>query len=163
VPRAGAPLAINARVETAAERPAFRSAFRRARCLLPADGFYEWRRGATGAQPYHVALPGRALFAFAGLFERGPERARPPGRCAILTGPARAAVREIHDRMPLLVAPEDYAAWLDPALEDPERVRALLGSRLSKALEIRAVDPRVNDVRFDAPACLDPAPQLSLL
>jgi putative SOS response-associated peptidase YedK len=158
--RAGAPLAINARIETAAERPSFRHAFRHARCLLPADGFYEWRRGATGSQPYHVALPGRAVFAFAALFDGG---AGAPGGCAILTGPSRGGLRELHSRMPLLLAPEAYAAWLDPGLEDPERVRALLGSPLSEALELRAVDPRVNDARFDDPACLGPAPQLSLL
>jgi putative SOS response-associated peptidase YedK len=154
---------INARVESAAERPTFREVFRHRRCLLPADGFYEWRRGTGGAHPYHVTLPGGALFAFAGLWDTWERGAPALASCAIVTGPSRGRLRELHARMPLLVAPEDYAAWLDPARTEPERVRALLSSRLSDQLAFRAVDPRVNDPRFDEPACLAPAPQLSLL
>ncbi len=161
-PDAGA-RTINARVESAEERPAFREAFRTRRCLMPADGFYEWRRGAAGTQPHHVALPGGALFAFAGLWDAWEGRAPALRSCAILTGPARGVLRELHARMPLLVAPEDYAAWLDPARTEPERVHALLGSRLSDELAFRPVDARVNDPRFDKPACLAPAAQLSLL
>jgi putative SOS response-associated peptidase YedK len=154
---------INARVESAAERPAFREAYRKRRCLLPADGFYEWRRSTGGAHPYHVTLPGGALFAFAGLWERWEGATGSLSSCTILTGPARGALRELHDRMPLLLSPGDYAAWLDPARTEPARVHALLGSPLSEMLAFRAVDPRVNDPRFDEPECLAPAPQLSLL
>jgi putative SOS response-associated peptidase YedK len=161
-PDAGA-RTINARVESAAERPAFREAFRLRRCLVPADGFYEWRRGSGGAQPYHVTLPDRALFAFAGLWDVWAGPAGPLPSCAILTGPARGSLRELHGRMPLLIAPDDYAAWLDPARTEPARVHALLASPLSDALSFRPVDPRVNDPRFDKPDCLGPAPQLSLL
>jgi putative SOS response-associated peptidase YedK len=162
-PGAGA-RASNARIESAAERPTFRAAFRQRRCLVPADGFYEWRARAGGAEPHHVALPGGALFAFAGLHERFEE----PGGATlltftILTGPARGRLRELHGRMPLIVAPEDYDAWIDPAPGEPEALRALLGSRLSDALEFRPVDGSVNDARFDGPACLAPASQLSLL
>jgi putative SOS response-associated peptidase YedK len=155
--------AINARVESAAERPAFREAFRKRRCLLPADGFYEWRARAGGAEPHHVALRGRRLFAFAGLhecFERGGATLR---SVAILTCPARGRLRELHGRMPVIVAPEDYDAWLDPARCEPEELTPLLVSRLSDELESRAVDARVNDVHFDEPACLAPAAQLSML
>jgi putative SOS response-associated peptidase YedK len=154
---------INARIESAAERPAFRAAFRRRRCLLPADGFYEWRARSGGAEPHHVALPGRALFAFAGLHESWEGEGGTLRSVAILTRAARGRLRELHDRMPAIVAPEDYDAWLDPAPVEPEAVRALLASRVSDALEFRAVDARVNDVRCDEPGCLAPAAQLSLL
>lgn len=156
--------AVNARVETAAEHPAFREAFRVRRCLVPADGFYEWRRRRGGAEPYHVALPGRALFAMAGLWERcEPAGGEPVETCVILTGPACGRLRELHGRAPLLVDPERFDAWLDPGQHDPERLRETLASDLADALELRAVDPRVSDPRFDEPACLEPAPQLALL
>ena len=155
--------AINARVESAAERPAFRDAFRKRRCLLPADGFYEWRARAGGAEPHHVALPGRRLFAFAGLHARFAGEGGPLRSVTILTCAARGRLRELHDRMPVIVSPDAYAAWLDPALREPGDVAALLGSRLSDALEFRAVDARVNDVRCDEPGCLAPAAQLSFL
>jgi putative SOS response-associated peptidase YedK len=162
-PAAGARSA-NARVETAAEHPAFREAFRARRCLVPADGFYEWRRRRGGAEPHHVTLPDGALFAMAGLWERfEPPDGPALETCAVLTGPARGRVRELHARAPILVAPADFGAWLDPAARDPERLRALLSNQLAESLSYRAVDPRVNDPRFDEPACLAPAPQLSLL
>jgi putative SOS response-associated peptidase YedK len=154
---------INARVESAAERPAFREAFRERRCLVPADGVYEWRKRASGSEPHHVALPDRALFAFAGLYEtweRGDQRLR---SLAILTGPARGQLRDLHDRMPLLLAPEVYDDWLDPSRREPDAIHALLGSPLSDRLELRAVDARVNDTDFDEPGCLAPAAQLSWL
>jgi len=154
---------INARVESAAERPAFREAFRLRRCLVPADGFYEWRALATGAEPHHVALPDRRLFAFAGLHECWGRSSGALRSFAILTGPARGRLRELHDRMPLLLAPDLYDDWLDPARRDPGAVRALLGSPLSEGLVFRAVDARVNDVEFDEPACLTPSSQLSWL
>jgi putative SOS response-associated peptidase YedK len=104
-PAAGARSA-NARVETAAEHPAFREAFRARRCLVPADGFYEWRRRRGGAEPHHVTLPDGALFAMAGLWERfEPPDGPALETCAVLTGPARGRVRELHARAPILVAP----------------------------------------------------------
>jgi putative SOS response-associated peptidase YedK len=153
----------NARVETAADVAAFREAFAHRRVLVPADGFYEWRRGRHGAEPYHVALPGGALFAFAGLL--GPGGPAPAARpsFAILTGPAPRSLEELHARAPILVAPEHFDAWLDPALGERDRLVPLLRNAPADALHFRAVDPRVNDPRFDEPACLAPAPQLSLL
>jgi putative SOS response-associated peptidase YedK len=155
--------AINARVESAAERPAFRDALRERRCLLPADGFYEWRTRVSGSEPHHVSLPGRRLFAFAGLHERWDGEGGPLRSVALLTCAARGPLRELHDRMPVILAPEDYDAWLDPELRDPAEIAMLLGSRLSSELEFRAVDARVNDVRCDEPGCLAPAAQLNLL
>jgi putative SOS response-associated peptidase YedK len=156
--------AINARVESAAERPAFRDALRLRRCLVPADGFYEWRRTRSGAEPHHVALEGGGLLAFAAIHERFEAGgAAPLHTCAILTCAARGRVRELHDRMPVIVSPEAYGAWLDPDLQDPERLRPLLCSELADRLGFRAVDARVNDPAFDEPGCLAPAAQLSLL
>jgi putative SOS response-associated peptidase YedK len=152
----------NARVEGAAELPAFRDAFRHRRALVPADGFYEWRRARHGAEPHHVALPGGALLAFAALLGPGGPRDAGPG-FAILTGPAPASLRGLHARAPILVDPADFDAWLDPARQDPGRLLPLLGNALAAGLAFRAVDPRVNDPRFDDPACLAPAPQLALL
>jgi putative SOS response-associated peptidase YedK len=153
----------NARVESAADVAAFRDAFSHRRALVPADGFYEWRRGRHGAEPYHVALPGGALFALAGLLGPGGPGAAAGPSVAILTGPAPASLKELHSRAPILVAPEDWGAWLDPALCDPDRLAPLLRNAPADALGFRAVDPRVNDPRFEDPACLAPAPQLSLL
>src|SRR5262249_45255955 len=130
-----------------------------------ADGFFEWRARVGGAEPHHVALPGRALFAFAGLHESwGGERGEAPLRSvAILTCPARGTLRELHDRMPVLLDPADSDRWPDPARPDPGAVRPLLTSALSDALEAPPVDARVNDPRVDDPACLAPSPQLALL
>lgn len=154
---------INARIESVAEKPVFRDAFRERRCLVPADGFYEWRVRTTGREPHHVAFPDRRIFAFAGLHETHGRGASERRSFAILTGPARGRLRELHERMPLLVSPEHYDAWLEPAPREPEALRALLGSPLSEGLVFRAVDTRVNDVEFDEPACLEPSPQLSWL
>jgi putative SOS response-associated peptidase YedK len=147
---------INARIESAAERPAFRDALRGRRCLVPADGFYEWSGSAPHRAPHHLALPGGPLFAMAGLYDtwRGPD-GEVRETCAVLTTAACAPVQALHDRMPVLLAPSSYAAWLDPGLRDPEAVRALVAASPGAALVARRVGPRVNDPRHDEPACLD--------
>jgi putative SOS response-associated peptidase YedK len=146
---------INARVESAAERPAFRDALRSRRCLIPADGFYEWQGRAGRRRPHHLALPGGGLFAIAGLYARW----RGPGgevvdSCTLLTRPATGAVAALHDRMPLIVDPEGYAAWLGRT-DDPAALLAALPEVRGQHLVARAVDARVNDVRNDDLACLE--------
>jgi putative SOS response-associated peptidase YedK len=160
------PTPINARIESAADVPAFRDALARGRCLVPADGFYEWRKRAGGPEPHWIALPDRALFAFAGLsahadlqMEGGGEGDE-TGSVAILTRPARGRLRELHERMPVLLAPDEYAAWLD-LRHAPAEALERCESRLSERLVLRPVDARVNDVRFDDPACLEPSAQLA--
>jgi putative SOS response-associated peptidase YedK len=156
------PTPINARIESAAEVPAFRDALARGRCLVPADGFFEWRKRAGGPEPHWIALPDRALFAFAGLSApaAGEAAGGEAGSVAILTRPARGRLRELHERMPVILAPADYAAWLDPRHGGAEAL-ARCESPLSDRLTFRPVDARVNDVRFDDPACLEPSAQLA--
>jgi putative SOS response-associated peptidase YedK len=160
---AKAPTPKNARIESTTTHPEFREALWRHRCLVPADGYFEWRRRTAGAEPHWVSLPGAALFGFAGLYGVGLGPKGEAGSLAILTRPGRGPVRGLHGRMPVLVSPRDYTTWLDPELHSLEGALALCESPLSESLTFRPVDPRVNDVRFDDPACLAPSPQLAFL
>jgi putative SOS response-associated peptidase YedK len=154
---------INARVETLRERPAFREAAERRRCLVPADGFYEWRGARGERQPFHIALPHGELFAFAGLWERWASRGGEVlESLAIVTTAATPNIRALHDRMPILVDPEGYAAWLSPLARDVEAVLEALPISRGAALVSRRVSSRVNDVRNDDPSCLADAEQRAL-
>jgi putative SOS response-associated peptidase YedK len=150
---------INARVETVAQRPSFREAFRRRRCLVPADGFYEWAARAGGArQPVHIALPGRRCFAIAGLWESWRD---PQGKsiesCTLLTTGSSPQLHALHDRMPVILDPADYAAWLDPRPADEATLLRLARGGRDQGFELLPVSRRVNDVRVDDAACLEPA------
>ncbi len=150
---------INARVETVAERPSFRDALRRRRCLVPADGFYEWAARTGGArQPVHIALPGRRCFAIAGLWEswQDPEGVRIES-CTLLTTAAHPKLRALHDRMPVILDPADYASWLDPRSADDATLMRLARGAPAEGFELKAVSRRVNDARVDDAACLEPA------
>lgn len=146
----------NARGETVAEKPSFRSAFKRGRCLIPASGFYEWKAAKGRKQPYYVYPVGAALFAFAGLTERwnGPDG--PVLSCAIITTDANELMRGIHDRMPVILDPKDYAAWLDPANSAADKLKALLKPCPDKMMAAHPVSTRVNTPRNDNPALLEP-------
>jgi len=154
---------INARSETLADRPSFREAASRRRCLVPADGFYEWRGGRGEREPFHIALPQGELFAFAGLWERWPT---PEGGAlesvAIVTTAAAPNIRPLHDRMPLVVDSAGYDAWLSPAAPDVRAVLATLPSARGALLQSRRVSTRVNDVRNDDAECLAEAAQGTL-
>ena len=149
---------INARVESVLEKPAFREAAARRRCLVPADGFFEWRGKARARRPFHITLPAGVLFGMAGLYERwlGPGGEQIDS-FALLTRPARGAVATLHDRMPVIVDPVAYSAWLDPAVADPAALIEELPETLVDALTLRPVSARVNDVRNDDLACLAPS------
>jgi putative SOS response-associated peptidase YedK len=159
-PRVGMRM-INARAETVATKPAFRDAFERRRCLVVADGFFEWQhRGPAAAKlPWHVTRTDRAPFAFAGLWARwtGPD-GQELRTCTIVTTAANVVVRDVHDRMPVML-PDAAAeqAWLDPGTGAPE-LRMLLAPLDPALTARRAVGPAVNDARHDAPDCLDDAP-----
>jgi putative SOS response-associated peptidase YedK len=149
---------INARVETAAERPAYRRAFERYRCLILADGFYEWRRLPAGPkQAFHIARADGGLFAFAGLWSiwHGEDGAT-LRTCTILTTAANSAIASLHDRMPVILAREAESAWLAPT-DSPEHLRRLLGGLDPAGTALRPVGPAVNDARYDGPECLAPA------
>src|SRR5918998_5606157 len=112
---------INARAETAPEKPSFRRAFRGRRCLIPADGFYEWKRTNGSKQPYYIHMKEGRPFAFAGLWESWKDEDGPEIRsCTILTTRPNPLAGEIHDRMPVILAPDTYDVWLDPASEGDE-------------------------------------------
>jgi putative SOS response-associated peptidase YedK len=157
-PGQGPPL-FNARSETAALRPAFRDAFRARRCIVPANGFYEWADLGGYRQPYWIAPPGGALFGIAGIWERwtAPDGARLES-CALLTTEANERIAALHDRMPAILAPAQYALWLDPA-QDVAALRALLAPLASDALALRPVGTRVNRIENDDPALLDAVPE----
>jgi putative SOS response-associated peptidase YedK len=149
---------INARVETAAEKPAFRAAFRRRRCLLPADGFYEWKPHPKRRRPHHVQLAEGELFGLAGLFEawKSPE-GETVGSCTVLTTAANAALSALHDRMPIIVEPAHYQRWLDPELKDPGSILSLTRTDVSDRLGFHPVSFRVNNPRNDDPSCIEAA------
>ena len=146
----------NARAETVVEKPSFRSAFKRGRCLIPASGFYEWKKVAGRKQPYYVRPVGADLFSLAGLTERwmGPDG--PVHSCTIITTDANDLMRDIHDRMPVILAPEDHAAWLDPANQATEKLKALLKPSPAKLMAAHPVSTRVNTPKNDEPALIEP-------
>jgi putative SOS response-associated peptidase YedK len=153
---------INARAETAADKPAFRAAMRRRRCLIPADGFYEWQHTGSRRQPFFIRLRDDRLFAFAGLWEawEGPEHSAVES-CTILTTAANDLVRPIHDRMPVILEGADYNRWLDPAIDHSETLRPLLGPLRSNALETYPVGVHVNRPGNEGPQCSAPAEEES--
>ena len=147
---------INARAETVSEKPAFRAAFRQRRCLVPADGFYEWRVEGKAKQPMRITLDDGGLFAFAGLWERwikGPEG--PLETFTIITTEASSSIVDIHERMPVMLAKDDHASWLDPRARADD-LKGLLRPFPPERLKAVAVSTRVNNVRHDDPACLEP-------
>ncbi len=148
---------INARSETAAEKPSFRAAFRKRRCLIPADGFYEWKQQANVKQPYHIRFPDQGPFAFAGLWEswQDPE-GNPVETCTILTTTANQELASVHPRMPVILAKEVYDDWVDPTLCEVPRILQLLEAMRNADLVLQPVGLAVNDARFDDKECIQP-------
>jgi putative SOS response-associated peptidase YedK len=148
---------INARAETAPEKPSFRRAFRERRCLIPADGFYEWKRMNGTKQPYYIRMREGHPFAFAGLWEGWKDDGGPEIRsCAILTTAPNALAGEIHDRMPVILPVGAYDAWLDPEAEKEELV-ALLAPYPEAEMEAYPVSRFVNSPSNNDPRCIEPA------
>jgi putative SOS response-associated peptidase YedK len=149
---------LNARAETVADKPAFRNAFRGRRCLIPADGFYEWQPLAgRKKQPYHIRLKDAEPFALAGLWERwtSPDGS-PLESCTILTTEANDLARPIHDRMPVILPPEAYDLWLDLGMRDVHLLQTCMRPYLAEAMVAVPVGPGVGNARFDDPQCLTP-------
>ena len=151
---------INARAETVAEKPSFRDAYRRRRCLIPADGFYEWQKRPGGAKrPYRVTLADERQFAFAGLWERWDKASDggPVQTCAIITTEANDLLRPIHGRMPVILDAANHDAWLDADGHGGAEVAALLRPYPSEAMAAWPVGAYVNSAANDDPKCLEPA------
>ena len=147
---------INARSETAAEKPAFRAAFKSRRCIVPADGFYEWQQQPSGKQPFYIHRPDGQLLAMAGLWEHWmpPGATEPLLTFAILTTEANDLMRPLHDRMPVVLQEEDVARWLDPTAK-PVDLQALMRPLGDSALDPYPVGKAVGNVRNDVPALLE--------
>jgi putative SOS response-associated peptidase YedK len=176
------PPMINARSETLATKPMFRNAVKRRRCLIPADGFYEWQQspgsGKGKKQPYFIHRPDDGPFAFAGLWESWSSRGGEPSAtnepssspslqgtgtedgpltiesCTIVTTEANTTLRELHERMPVVLAPCDYAMWLDPKVDDPAALAHLLAPCGEEELIAEPVGTHVNKVVNDDPRCV---------
>jgi putative SOS response-associated peptidase YedK len=153
---------INARAETVAEKPSYRRPFQRQRCLVPADGFYEWRIDPTkppkaARTPMRIVLKSNEPFAFAGLWDHWKDaEGRETRSFTILTTAANDLVASIHDRMPVILQPQDEAPWLDPS-SDPDTLLKLLKPYPSEAMTTYQVSQLVNSPRNDSPDCLVPA------
>jgi putative SOS response-associated peptidase YedK len=165
---------INARAETVSEKPAFRAAFAKRRCLLPADGYFEWQPPPVGTkgpkQPYFICRPDHGVLAFAGLYELWRDRAvdrddsaagpQPPAwlwTATIITTTAPDELGEIHDRMPMVIDPASWTDWLDPGNTDVADVRALLAPAAASGLTSYPVAPLVNSVRNNGPELIEQA------
>jgi putative SOS response-associated peptidase YedK len=145
---------INAKAETVAEKPSFRAAFKKRRCLIIADGFYEWQAQGKRKQPMWIGLEGRRLFALAGLWEHWqPPEGDALETCTIITTEPNALTAEIHNRMPVILSPEHYDTWLDPTMQE---VKALLSPYAAHDMVAYPVSTLVNDPRHDLPQCLEP-------
>lgn len=159
----GAHRMINARAETLQQRPAFRSALERFRCLIIADGFYEWGHDESGVKrAFHITRADHEPFAFAGLWSAWHRGESDEVRsCAIVTTAANATIAPLHDRMPVILDRDNEGVWLEhgtPLAVLPDLLHGLPDSEMA----LRAVGPAVNDVRYDGPACLDDPPPASL-
>jgi len=154
---AGVGRTINARSETAAEKPAFRQAFARRRALIPADGFYEWTHRSEPGQPYFYRLTGHRTFAFAGLWERWEHDDRGVlESCTILTTRANRLIRPVHHRMPVILAPEAYEVWLDTVEKSPAELQSLCVPFPAEEMTGYPVNSWVNHPGHEGPRCIEP-------
>ncbi len=151
---------INARSETLAEKPSFRTALKKRRCLVLADGFYEWKReGARAKTPMYIQLKGGKPFAFAGLWEvwKSPDDTRSVIKsCTIITTEPNALMKDIHDRMPVILPPKAYDLWLSPEELPAEKLAPLFKPFAASQMRAYAVSPLVNSPKFDSPECVMP-------
>jgi putative SOS response-associated peptidase YedK len=158
---------INARMESLEEKPAFRAAFRSRRCLIPADGFYEWKRNPGAPKgskiPMRIRMKSHQPFAFAGLWERW--RAGDGGEvrtCTIITGAPNDVVRPIHDRMPVILRPADYRHWIEPGDHDAKDLLPLLATYPASEMEAYPVSTLVNSPATESAECVEPVEPLPL-
>ncbi len=149
---------INARAETLFDKPSFRNAIARRRCLIPADGFYEWQERASGKQPWHISMIDKRTFAFGGIWEYWAQAdVLPVLSCAIIVTEANALLAKIHERMPVIIAREDYERWLDPELSDPTEIQKMLVPYPADEMQAYPVGLQINNARNEGPELATPA------
>jgi putative SOS response-associated peptidase YedK len=148
---------INARAETVATKPAFREALKKRRCLIPADGFYEWKKDGKTKTPFCFTMADESLFAFAGLWEQWKN---PEGQlvetCSIITTTPNALLADVHDRMPVILPDDAYDLWLDPGFQKTDAICEVLNPFDAKLMRRYEVSSRVNLVKNDDAACAEP-------
>jgi putative SOS response-associated peptidase YedK len=148
---------INARAETLAEKPSFRRALQKRRCLILADGFYEWKKEGKKKAPMYIGLQSREPFAFAGLWETWKSPAGEPiHSCTIITTSPNTLMTSIHNRMPVMLSRDAEVVWLDRTIEDAQKLLPLLVPYSAGVMDAYAVSPLVNSPRNDTPACVEP-------
>lgn len=153
---------INARSETAAEKPSFRAAFKKRRCLIPANGFYEWTGEKGNKQPYYCTVKDSPSIAFAGLWEiwtpksQGLFKEPPHFSFTILTTEASTAFKDIHHRMPVILAPQAFDQWLDPENQDVNSLKHLMNKSIFSEISAQKVSKMVNSVKNNSPDCIKP-------
>jgi putative SOS response-associated peptidase YedK len=147
---------INARADGVAAKPSFRSAFKKSRCLVVADGFYEWQKTGSAKQPVFIRLKQDRPFAFAGLAEHWCRDDTAIDSCTIITTDPNEMMAGIHDRMPVILSPDDYDLWLDPEFEGKEKLQSLLRPHPADGMTAYAVSTLVNSPNNEDPACVDP-------
>lgn len=146
---------INARAETVAEKPSYREAFRRKRCLIPATGFYEWKRENDYKTPYHIQLVNGGLFSFAGLWDHWERQGEGFDSCSIIVTAANQVMQPIHQRMPVILNQSEYKTWLNPAFDNRARLESML-LPFAGSLKAYPVSTLVNNPRNDNPDCTAP-------
>ena len=151
---------INARAETVLSKPSFRNAFRKRRCLIPANGFYEWKGEKGNKHPYYVSIPSGGPFAFAGLWETWTDKERDEESvyksCTIITTAASESIREIHHRMPVILDPDFYEKWLNVAIQYPKELEIILKDGVIHDMKYHPVSTFVNSVKNNDPNCIKP-------
>lgn len=156
---------INARAETVASKPSFRTAFKKRRCLILADGFYEWKKVKNKKQPFFLTLPDETPFAFAGLWEAWDNKGKADksyNSCTIITKPASESVRPVHHRMPAILAPEKYKAWLDQENQNVDDLQNILQNWTLSELINRPVSKQVNNARTNDASNIEPLQQTEI-
>jgi putative SOS response-associated peptidase YedK len=148
---------INARIESVAEKPSYRTPFKRRRCLIPADGFYEWKQVAGNKVPHHIRLKDGKIFALAGLWDLWEGEDGTIESCTIIVMPSNEVMKPIHERMPAIIAPAEYDGWLDARITDKQEIMQYLTSAPSSQLTAYPVTTRVNVPRHDDERCIQPA------
>ena len=151
---------INARAETVSQKPSFRNAFRKRRCLIPADGFYEWKGEKGNKQPYYVSIPSGEPFSFAGLWETWTDKETGEESvyksCTIITTAASESIREIHHRMPVILDPKFHEKWLNAVIQDPKALQVIIDDGIIHNMSFYPVSKLVNSVKNNHPNCIKP-------